>query len=133
VASFAANLNGNAAATRVTFLMGPFRPTFFLNFQGTLTININNAERRPFLMRPLGLARHSREDRSERFPKKKAMRLKKAVGPIVEARETKSLVKINDSESVSSDSDDKLSRGNNETSHAKVPKIQTILKEMIDP
>jgi hypothetical protein len=52
---------------------------------------------------------------------RKAKRLKKVVGPIVEARKTKTLEKIDGSESDSDDSNAGLSRGNNKTSLAKAP------------
>lgn len=78
----------------------------------------------------LGQARCLREDRSERPSRRKAKRLKKAIGPIMEAWKTKTLTKIDNSESGSDDGDDGLSRGNDDTSHAKRQMIQTTLKEM---
>ena len=50
---------------------------------------------------------------------RKTKRLKKVVGPIVEAKKTKTLKKIDGSKSDSNDSNAGLSRGNNKTSHAK--------------
>ena len=80
----------------------------------------------------LGQARYLREDQSERPFRRKAKRLKKAIGPIMEAWKTKMLTKIDNSESNSDDGGDGLSRGNNDTSHVKHQMIQTTLKEMND-
>jgi hypothetical protein len=50
-----------------------------------------------------------------------AKRLKKAIGPIEEGTKTKTLAEFDSSESHSDESDDGLSEGNNDTSHAKAP------------
>jgi hypothetical protein len=72
-------------------------------------------------LRTHGWARRSREDGFERRATRKKKRLKKVVGPIVEARKIKRLVEIDSSESNSDDIDAGLSEGNNNTNHAEAP------------
>jgi hypothetical protein len=63
-------------------------------------------------MHTIGRARRSRLDGSERRATRKKKKLKKAVGPTMEARKTKTLGKIDDSESDINDSNVGLSRRN---------------------
>jgi hypothetical protein len=59
--------------------------------------------------------------------------LKRPIGPSVEVRKTMSLTEIKGFEESSIDRDDKISRGNNDTSHAWRLMIETTLKKMTDP
>jgi hypothetical protein len=72
-------------------------------------------------MRTLGQARHPKEEGSERRITRMAKRLKKSIGPIEEGTKTRMLVDVDSSKSESDDSDDGLSEGNKETSHAEAP------------
>jgi hypothetical protein len=104
---------------------GPCRPMFSLNIEGAPINNINDAERRLHSMYTLRRARHSREDGYRRRATRKTKRLKKAFGPIGEARKTKTLAEIDGAESDSNDSNARLSGGNNDTIHAIVPDDST--------
>jgi hypothetical protein len=97
MAPFVANLRGKAGAMHSIGVTSPSRLTLSLNVDGTPTNNINNAKRRPHPMRKLGWIRRSREDGFERCATKKKKKLK-VVGPTVEARKTKTLAEIDDSE-----------------------------------
>jgi hypothetical protein len=101
--------------------MGSSRPTLSLNVAGTPTNNINDIERRLHLMCTLGRVRRSREDGSERFIRRKTKRLKKAIDPTMEAKKTRTLVKIDSSESDSDNINARLLGRNNNTNHAEVP------------
>jgi hypothetical protein len=61
-----------------------------------------------------------REDGSERRAMRMAKRLKKSTGPIEEGTKTRMLVEFDNSESKSNESDDRISKGNYDTSHAEV-------------
>ena len=63
-------------------------------------------------MRTIGRARRSRLDGSERCATRKTKKLKKAIGPTMEARKTKTLGKVDGSESNIDDNDVGLSRRN---------------------
>jgi hypothetical protein len=85
------------------------------------TNNINNIERRPHLVLTHGWVRRPGEEGSERHATRMAKRLKKATSPIEEGTKTKMLAEFDSSEINSNDSNDGLSEGNNDTSHAKAP------------
>ena len=88
-----------------------------LNVEGTSMNNIVDAERRPHPMHIFGRARHSRKNRFERLARKKTKKLKKVVNPTVEAKKTKMLTKIDNSESDSDDNDVGLAGMTNDINH----------------
>jgi hypothetical protein len=121
VAPFVANLRDKVAAMSVLTVLGPSRLTFSLVVQETPTKNISNAERCSHPMHALRQARHSWEDQLERPIGRKAEKLKKAVGPTVEARKMKTFAEIEDSESDSNDNDDGIFGKNDNTNYAEAP------------
>jgi hypothetical protein len=94
VAPFVVDLRGKAVAMHVLVVMGPSGPTLSLHIEGIPMNNINNAKRRPHPIYALGQTRHLQEDRSKRPAKRKARILKKAFGPIMEAKKTSRLRRL---------------------------------------
>jgi hypothetical protein len=125
VAPFIANVRKKAVAMHPSCVAGPCRPTLSLVVEKALVNNIKDAKRRPHPICTLRRARHSREDGYRRRATRKTKRLKKAFGPIGEARKTKTLAEIDGAESDSNDSNARLSGGNNDTIHAIVPDDST--------
>jgi hypothetical protein len=80
--------------------------------------NMNDVGRHPSPTYALGRARRLREDCSKQHVGSKAKRLKRSTRPWLEARKTKNLIEIEGSKSNSNDSDDGISRGNDDTSRA---------------
>jgi hypothetical protein len=114
-------------------MLGPFGLTLFLVVEDIPTNNVYDAERHPRQMHVLGWIRHLQENLSKRLARRKALRLKMAIDPIVEAKKTKTLVESKGVESSSDDRDDGLSRGMTTPATPRRQMIQIILKEMIDP
>jgi hypothetical protein len=76
-------------------------------------------------MRALERAKHLQEDWCKRPIGRTTKRLKRAVGPIVEARRTKTFAKIKYSETSHDDSINGLSGGKNNTRQAEAPNDST--------
>ena len=73
-------------------MLGTFGLTLFLVVKDIPTNNVYDVERHPCQMHVLGWTRHLQENLSKRLARRKALRLKMAVDPIVEVKKTKTLV-----------------------------------------
>jgi hypothetical protein len=125
VASFVANLRGQALPRQSTTSVGLRRPMFSRDVEGAPTNNTNNVDKRPPPICTLRHARHPREDGPRRGVTKQTERIKSAIGPTQDKMKTKKLAKFGCGKSDSDDSDVELSSENDDTSHAEVPSDST--------
>jgi hypothetical protein len=125
VASFVANLRGQALPRQSTTDVGPRRPRLSRDIEGAPTNNIDNGNECLPPIRALGRARCPREDGPRRDVTKQTKQIKSAIGPTQDKTKTKKLV---DFGYVGRDSDDnnaELSGENDDTSHAEAPSDST--------
>ena len=119
VASFVANLRGQALPKQSTIFVGPCRPMISRGVEGAPTNNANNGNRRLFPIRALGWARCPRKDHGpRRNVTKQTKQIKNATGPTQGRKKTKNLVEFGCAGRNSDDSDAELSSKNDDTSHA---------------
>jgi hypothetical protein len=127
------NSGNKVDATRVPAVLGSFGPTLSLVVEETLGNYIKDAKGLQCSMRALGRARRLQEDQFERPTRRKAKRLKEAVGPTIEARKTKMLVEIKGSKSGSDVLMMEHLEGTTIQAKLRLHMIQTILNKMINP
>jgi hypothetical protein len=125
VASFVANLRGQALPRQSTTFVGPRRPMLSCDVEGAPTNNIDNGNERLPPIRALGRARRPRKDGPRRDVTKQTKRIKSATGPTQDKTETKKLVDFGYVGRDSDDSNAELSGENDNTSHAEAPSDST--------
>jgi hypothetical protein len=128
VASFVANLRGQALPRKSTTSVGPRRPMLSCDVEGAAKNNPNNGNKCPPPIRALGRARRPKEDGPRRDVTKQTKQIKSATGPIQDKMKTKKLVEFGCGGSDSNDSDAELSGENDDTSHAEAPSDSTYCK-----
>ena len=128
VASFIANLRGQALSRQSTTSVGLHRPMLFCDVEGAPTNNKNYGNKCPLPIHAHGQARHPREDGPRSGVSKQTKQIKRATRPTQEKMKTKKLVEFCCSRSDSDDSNAELSSKNDDTSHAKEPSDSTYCK-----
>jgi hypothetical protein len=93
--------------------------------EGTPMNNINNVNKRPHPICVLGQAKRPREDGPREGATKQTKWIIKKTGPTGDATKTRAIAIIDSSESNRTDSDSKLSGGNDDTNHVEAPSDST--------
>jgi hypothetical protein len=125
VASFVANLRGQALPRQSTTSVGPRRPMFSRDVEGTPTNNIDNGNECLPPIHALGWVRRPREGGPRRDATKQTKRIKSATGPTQDKTKTKKLVEFGCAGRNSDDNNAELSSENDDTKNSEAPSDST--------